>query len=286
MNHSDRTAIPVVPTVLPTDVDMTIGCPPPYGTLRVVPGLERLYHGRQPWLGQAQQDEYAKLHLDTNNDGGARGYVFNGAFEGSMELQAAVALYDAVRAHVREAKASGRTEYAMAETGTCDGLSTAFIARALKDAAETRRTFPGRVWTCEWDDVRSTGVPRPWPKLWDELGLGGLVTPCVGDSRHEETWETGGRQAGKWARTDRPLPRELDALFIDSLHTEAQVMAEWDLLKGRLRAGGIVLMHDVFLPDVQGVEVARAMGRIAAELGAEPEFLDSCRGLALIRKPE
>ena len=291
---------------------------PSYPGLRVIPGLERLYHGRQPWLSEAQQEEYEKLHPDQNNQGYLRGFVFNGAFEGSMELQAAEALYDAVLSHACEAAKTQRP-IAVAETGTCDGLSTAFIAKALSEVTRgvvrdlakvgvvfTDPTHAGHVWTCEWADLRSTGVPRPWPRLWEELELDLHVTACVGDSRLEEPWRTGGKRAKDWRGkevvhgvdgstdtmtvhyaqpVDRPLPDLLDVLFLDSDHTEAQVLAEWAVLGPRLRPGGLVLLHDVLLPGLQGAEVQAAMSRIANELGADPEFLNSCRGLALIRKP-
>ncbi len=86
-----------------------------------IAGLEPLY-GPQPW----DPHQYG---LAPDPMGGAAGYAYHPAFEGAMEVQAAEALYREVREVARRCAVEGRPCY-VAETGTCDGYSTAFIARA------------------------------------------------------------------------------------------------------------------------------------------------------------
>ena len=61
-------------------------------------------------------------------------------------------------------------------------------------------------------------------------------------------------------------PDEVDLLFIDTTHTFRQTQAELDLYGGRVRSGGVILLHDVDLeqaplsddPEDRGYPVRRA----------------------------
>lgn len=222
----------------------------------MIEGLEALYE-QQPWNPSQGMCE----------DPYDSGFRFHGAFDGVVEVEVAEALYRLVRDLRPEA---------CAETGTADGYTAAFIARALEDNAS------GRLWTCELDPARSTGAPRPWPALWEGLGLEGRITACLGDSRLAETWNQPVGPDG--ARSGDPLPEALDFILIDSEHSFEVVMGEWAVLGARLRAGGALALHDTRLEEYPGVRQALAViQEQLAGRGVVREELPSARGLSVLR---
>lgn len=52
------------------------------------------------------------------------------------------------------------------------------------------------------------------------------------------------------------LPEQLDLLFIDTTHTYARTVAELELWGERVRAGGLILLHDTDNPGTPGVREA------------------------------
>lgn len=224
----------------------------------MIKGLERLY-GPQPWH---MHEPFLKPDLPWSDD---PAFVYNPAFEGSMETAAAESLYTMIRSEAERAKAAGQADFAVLETGCCDGFSTAFLAKAVEDAGI------GHVWTCEFNLIRSTGTARPWPQLWRELELEHRITACIGDSRELATWRD----------ADRSLPPDVDFIFLDSDHTARCVLAERDLLEPRLRSGGIISGHDTRL----FTEVRQAFDLIASEYGTPTFEARSSRGLTWLRKP-
>lgn len=232
----------------------------------MIPGLEYIY-GPLPWEPQFHAQP---LHPDPW--GGKHGFVFPASFDGAAETAAAEAIYHVVLAEALHAKARQQSSFCVCETGTSDGYSTAFIARALVASENADGVpLPGRVWTGEVNPLRSHDRPRPWPGFWEDLGLADRIVPCLGDTRVAETW----------AKGDPPLPEALDVVFLDSEHTTETVMREWELLGPRLRSGGVLLAHDFNLfPEVEG-----AVRQIADDLSVGITLLHSCRGLALVRKP-
>lgn len=234
--------------------------------LKRIKGLERLYQGSQPW-----ENRYPDLVLD--NWGGPKGFLCNPSFEGSVELQAAESLYEAIHTH---GVALGRPINVL-ETGSCDGLSTCFLARAVADA------HGGHVWTCEYERRRSDDKRRPWPSLWLELHLASFISACVGDSRDIKTWTELIEAEDEWAAEVRkwfmPIPDQVDAIFLDSQHDLRTILAEWELIGPRLRPGGLLLLHDTSL----FAEVDQALKLIARAIGVAPTPLLSCRGLSLLR---
>ena len=226
----------------------------------MIPGLETLY-GVQEWATQ-----YAHEPIQIDPWGGKDGHSFVAAFEGVMEIRAAQALYDVI---LKEASlcANNGNSFAMVETGTSDGFTATVLAHAIRTAKAN-----GKIWTGEINLLRSDKQPRPWPKLWQQYGLDSYIVSCVGDTRVESTWSA----------VYPPLPVELDALLIDSEHTEETVMAEFELLGRKVKKGGLILFHDVLLTH-EYPGVARAVDQISEILNSEPQFLDSCRGLALLK---
>lgn len=222
----------------------------------MIHGLERLYDAKE-W-----DPQYSGLQDDPTG----AGFHFNGAFGGAMEVEAAEALYAEVKKLAEIARAEGRA-FAFAETGTCDGFSTCFIAKAIQDAGAD-----GCVWTAEILERRDGQKPFKWPGVWYEMGLHDRVVPVRGNAIIDGTWAQQTLRA--------PLPAVIDAALIDSEHAFGVVMAEWAVLWPRIRPNGVCLFHDAkIIP-----EVAAAVNNIGGQVGAEVEWLNSCRGLAAVRK--
>lgn len=225
---------------------------PRFVPVSTLPKLGRLYRP-QPWCPfhtWLRQDPWGKPH-----------HGYNGCFDGGADLTAVESLYGLVL------ELADRTvgPFHVAETGTADGFSSCFLARAIEDSDADG----GHVWTVEYDNKRSTGEPRPWPKLWEEMGLGHLITGIVGDAHLEQTWGQ--------------MPAKIDFAFVDAEHSASAVHQEWSLLRHRLKPGtGVIAFHDVDLfPDV-----GMAVGDIAEEVKAPVKRLPSPRGLAYIEIPE
>jgi len=218
----------------------------------MIAGLERLYNAHE-W-----DPRYTGLEPDPCG----AGHFFNGAFGGAMEIAAAESLYAAVKDVVVEARTAGRRA-TIAECGTCDGFSTAFMARAIRDAVG-----PGHVWTAELAEARDGAKPFKWPRVWNELGLGSYITGITGDTRDPATWQRAG------------MPPAVDLVLIDSEHSFATVVAEWAVFKPWMRPGGRIVMHDCNIPDV-----AKAAQLIAGDCYSSIEKLPSARELWMLRTP-
>lgn len=204
-----------------------------------VHGLEALYDV-QPW----HPLQFGLCPDALDND-----FLFNGDFDGVMEVRAA----EAIRRVVDEERYQS-----CAETGTADGFSSCFIAQSVEVV---------RLWTCEIDPKRSSGHERPWPKLWRDLNVDHKITALLGNSADAKTW--------------KDLPDQIDFALFDSLHETGHLFAEWNILGLRLRPGGAACFHDSKMIDVR-----KAIGEILEQTpGSSAEELDSCRGLTMIRVP-
>jgi len=88
------------------------------------------------------------------------------------------------------------------------------------------------------------------------------------------------------------LPDDVDVVFIDTSHAYAQTLGELYLYANKLKAGGVILLHDTELehpeaqPDGMPFPVRRAVDEFAAEVGWKTEFHAGCNGLGVIYKPE
>lgn len=220
----------------------------------MIAGLERLYdsHEWDPAYTGLQPDPCDPVN-----------HVFNPAFGGAMEIAAAESLYIVAKDAMGDAYSSGHRGV-IAECGTCDGFSTAFLARAATDTVAS-----GHVWTAELSEQRDGVGPFKWPRVWRELGLDDYITGITGDTRDAETW----RKAG--------MPAAVDLVLIDSEHSFNTVIAEWTVFKPWMRPGGCVVLHDCNIP-----EVAKAAQLIAADCRGSIERLPSARELWMIRTPK
>lgn len=87
-------------------------------------------------------------------------------------------------------------------------------------------------------------------------------------------------------------PDDADVVFIDTSHTYDQTVAELDLYAPKLRAGGVILLHDTELRQPAAsprhdplFPVRVAAEEFAAESGWDLELVPGCNGLGIIRRP-
>jgi predicted O-methyltransferase YrrM len=87
------------------------------------------------------------------------------------------------------------------------------------------------------------------------------------------------------------LPVAVDVLFIDTSHAYRQTLAELNMFAGRVRPGGVILLHDTELehPDAEeagdpAFPVAVALREWASAQPDEPmiEWVSGCYGLAVV----
>jgi predicted O-methyltransferase YrrM len=86
------------------------------------------------------------------------------------------------------------------------------------------------------------------------------------------------------------LPDDVDVVFIDTSHTYRQTSAELEMYVPKVKAGGVVLLHDVELqhPDASPADdppfpVRQAIVDFCIENGLTPSFVEGSFGLGVIR---
>lgn len=86
------------------------------------------------------------------------------------------------------------------------------------------------------------------------------------------------------------LPDQVDIVFIDTSHDYVQTCAELEVYVPKVRAGGVVLLHDTELehPDASPVSdpsfpVRVAVDEYCTDNGLTAEFVTGCNGLGVIR---
>lgn len=109
---------------------------------------------------------------------------------------------------------------------------------------------------------------------------------------------------GRWTLTIGPdtdpavmakLPDKADVIFIDTLHTFEQTLAELRTFYPRVKPGGVMLLHDTELSaelfggrygSQPAFPVAAALDHFCAEQGIRWENTTGCYGLGTIHIPE
>lgn len=142
------------------------------------------------------------------------------------------------------------------ELGVRQGDSTsAFLAAAQEQ--------DGEVWSV---DISSPSVPAEWHDLL-------FWYPVVGDDLEV---------------VDR-LPDRVDIVFIDTSHTYEQTKAELELYVGKIKSGGMIVLHDTELehPDASpnsdpAFPVAAAVREFSEARGLPVEWVSGCYGLAIV----
>jgi predicted O-methyltransferase YrrM len=128
------------------------------------------------------------------------------------------------------------------EIGSWLGRSSVVLAASIKDCID-----PVLYCVDPWDasgnwiydaSLKNLGIPKSdlFSTFWSHIekaGLQGVVQPCPGTSEH-------------WANLLRHTP--IDMLFIDGDHSEEAVTKDLSLWIPMLKPGGILAMHDMFLP--------------------------------------
>lgn len=85
------------------------------------------------------------------------------------------------------------------------------------------------------------------------------------------------------------LPDQVDVLFIDTSHTYEQTKAELELYAGKVKSGGVIVLHDTELerPEASPVSdppfpVATAVREFVEGRGWPVEWVEGCWGLGII----
>lgn len=151
---------------------------------------------------------------------------------------------------------ASRPHVKVIELGVRSGDSTsAFLA-----AAEAQG---GEVWSVDINEPRV-------PEGWRELPFWYLT---VGDDLEV---------------SDR-LPDQVDIVFIDTSHTFEQTKRELELYVGKVKPGGVMVLHDTELerPDASPASdpafpVAEAVRQFSEASGLNVEWVTGCYGLAIV----
>ncbi len=152
------------------------------------------------------------------------------------------------------------------ETGVFDGLSSAFILKALRDNERGR--------LCSVDLPARAPVRASTDRMaFDTLPPGtdpGWIVPDALRARWELRLGTSRAVLPVWLAQLGTI----DLFFHDSLHTDANMTWEYTAAWSRLAAGGLLLSDDVFW--------SPAFRRFARRIGCRGEIL---RGMGFVRKP-
>jgi predicted O-methyltransferase YrrM len=124
------------------------------------------------------------------------------------------------------------------ETGCSRGFSTCFLAAAVSGTKE------GLVVTID---------PAELWHLWDDSPLEGLIE-----------WIPGYSTECVQTVDEVTQGAEFDLLFLDSLHSYPNLIAEIQIYERRLRDGGIIVMHDTMFYD--------CLGAVAAQMSSNPRY--------------
>lgn len=90
----------------------------------------------------------------------------------------------------------------------------------------------------------------------------------------------------------RQLPDDADIVFIDTIHTYEQTLAELNVYVHKVRPGGRILLHDSAVHAWIGMRgqppfpVKTAVEEFCADEGLAATYRDNCFGLATIQIPE
>lgn len=149
---------------------------------------------------------------------------------------------------------AARGDTVVVELGVRSGNSTAAFLAAVE-------RHGGHVWSVDVDRPRVPwhGHPQWTFTLGDDIAVADRLPDC-------------------------------DVLFIDTSHHYGHTLAELDVYVPKVRAGGVVLLHDVELerpdgapPDDPAFPVRAAVDDYVAKHGLTVEYVAGCYGLGVIR---
>jgi cephalosporin hydroxylase len=152
-----------------------------------------------------------------------------------------------------------RTEPQVIELGVRAGNSTAAFLAAIEKVG-------GHLWSVD-------PMPMMVPPAWFEAPF---WTPRRADD----------------LRIVDELPNDVDIVFVDTLHTYDQTLAELIAYVPKVKPGGVVLLHDTELPHPEAdptcaaFPVRRAIEHYLTGKPWECEFRSGCYGLGVIRMVE
>ena len=138
------------------------------------------------------------------------------------------------------------------EIGSYQGVSAAFIARALGDGGKLYCIDP-------WPDTPG-GAANPGFRMFSRhlrrLGLADRVVVLRGFSAEV---------------TDR-IPGGLDFIFVDGDHSRAGIEGDWKIVKAKLRPGGIVCLHDTVIPPQEPWRTLDSVRFFEEVISGDPDF--------------
>ena len=87
-------------------------------------------------------------------------------------------------------------------------------------------------------------------------------------------------------RLRQKFPAQLDFIFIDGDHSANGIAFDWALAKQRLAQGGIVCLHDVYVPDTEPWRRPESVAYFVTVICTDPEFsvVDRVHSLAVLRR--
>ena len=177
---------------------------------------------------------------------------------GACQLEEAAFLYGLVRVF--------KPKFVV-ETGCNIGLSTSALMLGLRDNGR------GFLWTCD--------LEQRWVDETDRRLR--LANPLPSFVTHKAICDKGETVCRQFAALDK-----CSMFFHDSLHTEENVLAEFNAIKGCMPIGAISLFHDAHVVWDAGTtldEMRRTIARICAENpNWSPFYTPSSPGLFILQR--
>jgi predicted O-methyltransferase YrrM len=101
-------------------------------------------------------------------------------------------------------------------------------------------------------------------------GVRGRINVLLGTSRHVAA----------------EIPTQLDFIFIDGDHSANGIAFDWGLAKQKLAQGGIVCLHDVYVPDSEPWRRPESVGYFETVICIDPQFsvVERIHSLAVLRR--
>jgi predicted O-methyltransferase YrrM len=82
------------------------------------------------------------------------------------------------------------------------------------------------------------------------------------------------------------LPGQLDFLFIDGDHSLSGITADWAIAKLKVRSGGLICLHDVYVPETEPWRRLDSTNYFESVIQKDPEFrvVDKIHSLGVLRR--
>ena len=82
------------------------------------------------------------------------------------------------------------------------------------------------------------------------------------------------------------VPSNLDFIFVDGDHSADGIAVDWEIVKQKLRSGGVICLHDVYVPQFEPWRRFGSTSFFETIIRCDPEFvvIDRIYSMAVLRR--